>query len=56
MIAKCPNPPGLFLGEAERAFSYSFLIFLKHFPTEWLVSPQYVHFDLAEFAFSLCLP
>ena len=36
---------------AERDFSFSFLIFLKHFSTEWLVSPQYVHFALAEFAF-----
>ena len=25
------------------------------FQKEWLESPQYVHFVLAEFAFSLCL-
>ena len=40
---------------AERAFSLSFLIFLKHFLTEWLVNQQNVHFALAEFDFSLCL-
>ena len=40
----------------ERAFSLSFLIFLKHFSTEWLVNPQNDHFALAEFAFSLFLP
>ena len=40
---------------AERAFYFSFLIFLKHFSTEWLESPQYLHFVWTEFAFSLCL-
>ena len=40
---------------AEWPFSFSFLLFLKLFSTEWLVSPQYVHFALAEFPFSLCL-
>ena len=40
---------------AERAFSLSFPIFLKHFSTEWLVNPHNVHFALAEFDFSLCL-
>ena len=40
---------------AEWAFSFSFLIFFKHFSTGWLVSLQYVHFVLADFAFSLCL-
>ena len=40
---------------AEQAFSLSFLIFLKHFSTEWLVNPQNEHFALAEFALSLFL-
>ena len=40
---------------AEQAFSFSFLIFLKHFPTEWLENPQNVHFVWKEFDISLCL-
>ena len=40
---------------AEQAFSFSFLIFLKKHSTEWLLCPQYVHFALADFAFSLCI-
>ena len=40
---------------AERAFSFSFLIFLKHFSTEWLLSPQCLHFIWTELASSLCI-
>ena len=40
---------------SRTSFLFSFLIFLRHFSTEWLESPQYVHFALEEFDFSLCL-
>ena len=36
-----------------RAFSFSFLILLKHFSAEWLVPPQNVHFVWTSFALSL---
>ena len=38
-----------------RAFSFSFLILLKHFSAEWLLSPQNVHFVWTECDLSLCL-
>ena len=41
---------------AAQDFSFSYLIFLKHFSAEWLIPQQKVHFFWTVFAFSLFIP